>query len=168
MSKPKKFQVSYPKRCNGCHRKQSCDLKGATLSGIFLDCKSFYHVFCDLEENCRIPYGDDEAMQKYDEESEAGVKPFLTPPLVVNGMLSAELALKYLTFKEVGTFDCVHEIDTLFYALPPNHLVPLSELLKKNACQNDDTLRFCVSQIPELFTKWRYFSKVILLHTQAL
>ena len=49
-----------------------------------------------------IPY---RAPGEYDEDYINGKRPFLTPALVTNGILAAELALKYLTKLETGSFE---------------------------------------------------------------
>ena len=100
---------------------------------------------------------DSEKMKKYHEESDAGKIPFLTPAMVTNGVLAAELALKALTLKETGTFDCVHNICNLFYALPDIPKAALSSKIKEQAHQNDETLKTNLETISNFFVEWRYF-----------
>lgn len=125
--------------------------------GILLDCKAFYFVFCDLEERCRIPWNDPVKMQKYDEDYINGKRPFLNPALVTNGILAAELALKYLTKLETGSFEYTHNIDKLFYSLPQVHRDCLSTMIKEKAHQNDKTLKTNLETIKNFFMDWRYF-----------
>lgn len=144
---PKKYEIKKPSKCHSCDMVSDCEYlkllfqKPFDATGIILDCKAFYIVFCELEERDRIPLGNPEKMKQYHEETDAGRRPYLTPAMVTNGVLAAELALKALTLKETGTFDCVHEIDKLFYALPEDHKTALSAVLKEKIHQNDETLK---------------------------
>lgn len=159
---PKKYEIKQPKRCQSCDKAVDCEFlkhlyqKPYDVSGVLLDCKAFYIVFCELEERCRIP-DDPEEKKRYHEESDAGKRPFLTPAMVTNGVLAAELALKALTLRETGTFDCIHDLDKLFFALPDNHREALSSLIKEKAHQNDMTLKTNLNTISNFFQKWRYF-----------
>lgn len=159
---PKKYEIKQPKRCQSCDKAADCEFlkllfqKPYDASGVLLDCKAFYIVFCELEERCRIP-DDPEEKKRYHEESDAGLRPYLDPAMVTNGALAAELALKALTLKETGTYDCIHDLDKLFYALPETHKTALSSLIKKKACQNDATLKKNLETISLFFQKWRYF-----------
>ena len=112
---PKKYEIKQPKRCQSCEKTADCEFlkllfqKPYDASGVLLDCKAFYIVFCELEERCRIP-DDPGEKKRYQEESDAGKRPFLTPAMVTNGVLAAELALKALILRETGTFDCIHDV----------------------------------------------------------
>lgn len=128
-----------------------------TPAGVLLACKAFYIVFCELEERCRVPHGDQEAMRRFYEETDVERRPFLAPALVTNGVLSVELALKALTLRETGSFECIHYLDELFYSLPDIHLSALSSLIKEKAHQNDVTLRENLVMIRNCFVEWRYF-----------
>ena len=158
----KKYENKQPKICQSCDKAANCEFlkllhqKPFDASGVLLDCKAFYIVFCELEERCRIP-DDPEKKKQYHEESDAGKRPFLTPAMVTNGVLAAELALKALTLREPGTFDCIHDLDKLFYALPDNHRNALSSLIKEKAHQNDVTLKTNLETISNFFQEWRYF-----------
>lgn len=160
---PKKYEIKSPSKCKTCDKSSDCDFlkskfeKPFDASSIILDCKAFYIVFCELEERCRIPFGDQEKMKKYNEETEAGKRPFLTPAMLTNGVLAAELALKALSLKETGTFDCIHAIDKLFYALPDAYKYAISEKLKEQTHQNDETLKSNLTTIRDFFVDWRYF-----------
>lgn len=158
----KKYEIMQPKMCDNCNKAADCSFlkymfqKPYDVSGILLDCKAFYIVFRELEERCRIP-DDLEEEKRYHEESDAGKRPFLTPAMVTNGVLAAELALKALTLRETGTFDCIHDLDKLFCSLPPVHKAALSDILKKKTHQNDATLKANLETISSFFQKWRYF-----------
>lgn len=159
---PKKYEIKQPKRCQSCDKAADCNFlkllfqKPYDASGVLLDCKAFYIVFCELEERCRIP-DDPEEKKRYHEEFNAGKRPFLTPAMVTNGVLAAELALKALTLRENGNFDCIHDLDKLFDGLPPVHKVALSDLVKKKTHQNDATLKKNLETISNFFQEWRYF-----------
>ena len=159
---PKKYEIKQPKRCQSCDNAADCDFlkllfqKPYDASGVLLDCKAFYIVFCELEERCRIP-DDPEEEKRYHEESDAGRRPYLTPAMVTNGVLAAELALKALILREAGTFDCIHDLDKLFYALPEEHRETLSSLIKEKSHQNDATLKTNLKTIGNFFQEWRYF-----------
>lgn len=159
---PRKYEIKQPKMCQTCDKAADCDFlkllfqKPYDASGVLLDCKAFYIVFCELEERGCIP-DDPEEKKRYHEESDAGKRPFLTPAIVTNGVLAAELALKALTLGETGTFDCIHDLDKLFYSLPDNHRGALSCLIKEKAHQNDATLKTNLETISNFFQEWRYF-----------
>ena len=159
---PKKYEIKQPKRCQSCDKAADCEFlktlfqKPYDASGVLLDCKAFYIVFCELEERCRIP-DDPEEKKRYHEESDVGKRPFLTPAMVTNGVLAAELALKALTLKETGTFDCFHDLDKLFYSLPENHRDALSNQIKEKAYQTDATMKTNLETISNFFQEWRYF-----------
>ena len=173
---PRKFEIKQPERCKSCDKADKCDFlthlfqKPFDASGVLLDCKAFYIVFCDLEERCKIPFDDPEKLRQYDEEAEAGKHPFLTPALVTNGVLAAELALKALTLKETGTFDCIHDLDKLFYSLPDVHKNALSATIKEKAHQNDamHMPRIPAGRSKQSFTAgWRRVSAVRVLRRMA-
>ena len=161
--RPKKYEIKKPAKCDSCDKADNCDFLKRLFqapfdaSGVILDCKAFYIVFCELEERCHVPYDELEKEQQYDEECEAGKHPLLTPAMVTNGVLAAELALKALTLKETGTFDCIHDLDKLFDALPDVHKTALSVEIKEKAHQNDTTLKTNLIIIGNFFEKWRYF-----------
>lgn len=154
---PRKYKITYPDKCINCNNKDTCSFNEVTAHGILLDCKAFYLVFCELEERCYVPFDNPEKMELHIDQYLAGKNDFLHPALVTNGILAAELAMKYLAFIEEGTFDCTHEIDHLYYALPNIHKDALSDLLKAKTYQNDDTLRLNLKQIRNHFVDWRYF-----------
>ena len=159
---PKKYEIKQPKKCQSCDNAADCEFpkllfqKPYDASGVLLDCKAFYIVFCALEKRCRIPH-DPEEEKRYHEEADAGRHPYLTPAMVTNGVLAAELAMKALTLKETGAFDCIHDLDKLFYALPEKHKMALSSLIKEKAHQNDATLKTNLETISNFFQEWRYF-----------
>lgn len=159
----KKYRIKQPEICQKCAKVADCKFlkqlfqKPYDASDVLLDCKAFYIVFCKLEERCRIPFGDSEKMKQYHEESDAGERPFLTPAMVTNGVLAAELALKALILKEKGTFDCIHDLYDLFYALPEEHKVTLTSLIKEQSHQNEETLESNLETIKDFFPDWRYF-----------
>lgn len=160
---PRKYEIKEPRKCKSCDKASDCEYlkllfqKPFDASGVLLDCKAFYIVFCELEERCRVPFGDPEKMKRYHEETDTGKRLFLTPAMVTNGVLAAELALKALTLKETGTFDCTHNIDELFYALPDPHQTALSASLKEKTHQNNVTLKINLETISNFFVDWRYF-----------
>ena len=158
----RKYQIKMPKKCLRCNKAAECDAlksmfqKTFDVSRILLDCKAFYIVFCELEERCRVPFGDSEKMKLYHEETESGKRPYLVPAMVINGVLAAELALKALTLNEKGTFECIHCLDKLFYALPDVHKNALSSLIKDKSHQSESTLKTNLEGISNYFIDWRY------------
>lgn len=162
-SKPHKHEIKQPKKCSNCTKAADCEFlkllfqKSFDVNSVLLDCKAFYTVFCELEERCRIPFENPEKMKEYHEETNTEKRPFLTPAMITNGVLAAELALKALTLRETGSFDCIHNLDKLFYGLPLVHKVALSDLVKKETHQNDATLKTNLETISNFFQEWRYF-----------
>ena len=151
------------KKCTDCKQLEQCrrNRQSLTTKEIVLDCEGFYYLFKKLEEFEQHPIFDGD-LKKYEdtiavyEEKHMGV-PFLSPPLVVNGALAAELALKFLIFKENGEFDCIHNLQKLFEQLPICHKTALSEMIYRQAHQNEETLSMNLSNIANLFEDYRYF-----------
>lgn len=150
-------------KCYSCKHLEQCrnGNRLLTTKEIIIDCEGFYYIFKELEEFEKIPVlvGDtekDNATLLAYERKHDGI-PFLSPPLVVNGALAAELALKFLIFKENGEFECIHNLQRLFEVLPNCHKIPLSGMICKQAHQNEETLRYNLSNIANLFEDFRYF-----------
>lgn len=99
--------------------------------------------------------GVQEAAGSY-EEKHKGV-PMLTPPLIANGTLAAELALKFLIFKKKGEYECGHHLLSLFNQLTEPHRTVLTERICKEAHQNETTLTENLNKISNLFEDFRYF-----------
>ena len=165
MAKKRKFDgVPFtPKtKCIGCEHLDDCRNRdqSATTKCILLECESFYYVFKELEKFEKRPFYDgntakyEETLLAYEKKHE-GV-PMLTYPLVVNGAFAAELALKFLIFKENLKFDCIHSLYELFYQLPSKHKDTLTEIIYTQAHQNAETLKFNLSNIANLFEDFRY------------
>ncbi len=77
---PRKYETQKPQKCQNCDKASNCETlrqMSYDASGILLDCKEFYIVFCELEERCRVPFDDQDAMDRDNEEYLAGKKPFL-------------------------------------------------------------------------------------------
>lgn len=149
-------------KCLGCKQLEQCksNNQSLTVKAIVLDCEGFYYVFQKLEQFEQHPKFDGDLKKYKDaitvyEEQHMGV-PLLSPALVVNGTLAAELALKFLIFKENGEFDCIHNLQKLFEQLPACHKVALSEIIYQQAHQNEETLRMNLSDIANLFEDFRY------------
>lgn len=150
-------------KCLDCKQLEQCKSKDQSLTtkGIVLDCEGFYYVFKKLEQFEQHPKFDGDLESYEDAITAYGEKhmgaPFLSPPLVVNGALAAELVLKFLIFKENGGFNCIHNLQMLFEQLPTNHRTALSETIYQQAHQNKETLRINLSNIANLFEDYRYF-----------
>ena len=135
--------------------------KDFTAKEILIDCEGFYYVFKKLEIFEAYPRLDGDVekhkqdMAEY-EERHKGV-PLLTPPLVANGTLAAELALKYLVFKEKGEYERSHQLQFLFNQLTEPHKTALIERICKEAHQNETTLTENLNNISNLFEDFRYF-----------
>ena len=86
------------RKCENCEKRESCMQvdKDFIAKGILIDCEGFYYVFKKLEIFEAYPRLDGDVekhkqdMAEY-EERHKGV-PLLTPPLVANGTLAAELS----------------------------------------------------------------------------
>ncbi|MBC5747243.1 hypothetical protein H8Z78_05155 [Dysosmobacter sp. NSJ-60] len=166
MRRPKQFSgLSFlpMKKCSGCSRLDEC--KGTDLSPfaaklILWDCESFYFTFKQLEEMEKRPVFDGNLakhireMRQY-EASHRNI-PDLTSPLIVNGTLATELALKFLIYKENGTFDCIHDLKMLYEYLPEPHKTILTDCLCSQAYQSPETLEFQLTNIAKDFETFRY------------
>ena len=159
----KKYEIKALQRCEECDRAQDCQClkhlheRPYDASGVLLACKAFCTVFCELEERCRVPFDNSDAMRRFHEEMDAGKRPFLDPVLVTNGALAAELAMKALTLWETGSFECIHYLDELFFSLPNAHLDALPSLIKDKAHQDDETLEESLKMVRSFFVGWRHF-----------
>lgn len=149
-------------KCRNCKHLEQCRNRdnSYTAKNILIDCEEFYYIFKKLEEFERLPAFDGnvekhaEEMLAYEEKHE-GV-PFLTSPLIVNGALAAELALKSLIFMENAEFECIHNLQRLFEQLPDRHKIPLSEMIYRQAHQDEETLNSNLHRISNLFEVFRY------------
>ncbi len=163
MTRKCQIQQQIPRKCYDCDKATNCiflqkiEEKPYDVSGIILDCKAFYTVFCELERRIcgSFEYPDD--MSEYHEQKDLENRPYLTPAMITNGVLAVELALKALIFKDNGEFDCVHDIKRLFNSLPQLDKDTLSRILKEKTHQNDETLQTNLEIIKDFFEKWRYF-----------
>lgn len=166
MRKTRKFYgntFALKNKCENCPQKGDC-IKGDkvfTSKEILVDCEAFYYVFKKLEEFDTHPRLDgDVEKHKHDmieyEEKHKGV-PMLTPPLIANGTLAVELALKFLVFKEKGEYECGHHLCFLFNQLTEPHKTVLTERICKEANQNETTFIENINNISNLFEDFRYF-----------
>ena len=166
MRRPKQFSgLSFPsmKKCSECSRMSECEDTGLSSFAeklILWDCESFYFTFRRLEEMEKRPVFDGNLekhireMRQY-EASHRNI-PDLTSPLIVNGTLATELALKFLIFKENGAFDCIHDLKMLYENLPEAHKTILTDRLCSQAHQSPETLEFQLTNIAKDFETFRY------------
>lgn len=155
-----KFEY-YPKskeECIECPDRDKCDTQTSHL--ILVDCKSFYYTYNLLEPYNRMPEltGNEEQqkeiIERYFEEHKK--HPTLLFPWIVNGALAAELALKFLTFRETQSFKTTHNLRELYRELPTIHKSELLERLKTQAHQNEETLTQNLKTFAEAFVCFRY------------
>ena len=159
-------------KCTACEHLEQCrnSDNSLTIKLMVLECESFYYLFKQLEGFEKLPTLDEnegknlETIDDYVKRHEN--IPSLTSPFVVNGALAAELALKFLIFKEMGSYECIHNLQRLFEQLPDCHKNVLTEMIYKQAHQNEETLKFNLSNISNLFEDFRYsFGKEHLGYT---
>lgn len=149
-------------KCAACEHLEQCtnSNNSMTIKLMVLECESFYHLYKQLEEFEKMPTLC-ESLEKSQEIIDDYVKrhediPSLRSPLVVNGALAAELALKFLIFKEMGSYECIHNLHSLFEQLPDCHKNALTEMIYKQAHQNEETLKINLTNISNLFEDFRY------------
>lgn len=150
--KPTKFIPKKPKKCESCN-KTDCefDLSEYTEASIAGECKIYYDLFLELEERSKLlqrKHADD----KYE--------PNLMGPAIMIGSFAAELSLKLLLFIGNGQFDCIHNLEKLFYDLPDKEKNELSTRLKTEVNLDDNSLRNCIKQVANNFEYWRYFFEI--------
>jgi hypothetical protein len=159
-------------KCIGCEHLEQCKNSdnSLTIKLMVLECERFYYIFKQLEAFEKFPVlgesveKNQEIVNNFKKQHE-GI-PSLTSPLVVNGALAAELALKFLIFKEVESYECIHNLQLLFEQLPDCHKNALTEIICEQAHQNDETLKFNLANISNLFEDFRYsFGKEHLGYT---
>lgn len=144
-------------KCAVCEHLEQCrnSDNSLTIKRMALEWESFYYFFKQLEECEKLPTLSEnkdkniEAIDDYIKRRE-GI-PTLTSPLVVNGALAVELALKFLIFKEMGSYECIHNLKCLFEQMPGCHKNALTEIICEQAHQNDETLKFNLTNISRLF-----------------
>lgn len=149
-------------KCATCEQFEQCHNRNNILTGrqMVVVCEGFYYLFKRLEEFDKLPaFGESieknqEFMDEYERQHE-GI-PSLRSPLVVNGALAAELALKFLIFMEKGSYECIHNLQHLFEQLPNCHKDVLTEMIYKQAHQNKETLKVNLANIANLFEDFRY------------
>ena len=118
--------------CSSCPEKEACEK--CIADGILIGCKSFYYVFRYLDEETRMPvYTGDQ--KQYETAIDDYIKkraeqPCLQIPKWTNGAFAAELALKYLYFREKRRYGGIHGLYELFYGLPEIHNVELVNRIK--------------------------------------
>lgn len=144
-------------KCAVCEHLEQCrnSDNSLTIKRMALEWESFYYFFKQLEECEKLPTLSEnkdkniEAIDDYIKRRE-GI-PTLTSPLVVNGALAVELALKFLIFKEMGSYECIHNLKCLFEQMPGCHKNALTEIICEQAHQDDETLKFNLTNISRLF-----------------
>lgn len=173
MSSKRKFtgiSFALKSQCDVCEYRKKCEEgnNSLTVKMIILECESFYYLFKQLEEFEKLPFlvlsENKETIDDYKKRHEG--MPSLTLPFVENGAFAAELALKFLIFKEKGSFDCTHNLQCLFEQLPDCHKNVLIEMICEQAHQNKETLKLNLANISNLFEDFRYaFGKEHLGYT---
>ena len=152
------------KKCLECSRLNECqnsDSSSFTAKEILIDCEAFYFAFKCLEEIEKRPVLNGnlgeytETVRGYNEMHKS--LPNLTPPFVANGTLAAELALKFLIFKETAAFDCIHNLKKLYEQLPEQHKTVLTDRICSQSHQNIQSLDFQLTNIANHFEDFRYF-----------
>ena len=101
------FLLHLKEKCRNCEHLERCRIgrNSLTTKEIVIYCEGFYYIFRKMEEFEQRPMFDGN-VEKYREETFAYEKkhegvPLLTSPLIVNGALAAELALKFLMQKKI-------------------------------------------------------------------
>lgn len=144
-------------KCAVCEHLEQCrnSDNSLTIKRMALEWESFYYFFKQLEECEKLPTlseNKDKNIETIDDyiKRREGI-PTLTSPLVVNGALAVELALKFLIFKEMGSYECIHNLKCLFEQMPGCHKNALTEIICEQAHQDDETLKFNLTNISRLF-----------------
>ena len=122
-------------KCVVCEHFEQCrnSDNSLTIRIMVLECESFYYLFKQLEKFEKLPTlseNEDKNLETIDNyiKRHEGI-PTLTSPFVVNGALAVELALKFLIFKEKGSYECIHNLQRLFEQLPDCHKDALAEII---------------------------------------
>lgn len=145
--------------CSSCPERKACEK--CIADGILIDCRGFYYVFCYLDEETRMPvYPGDQTqfeatIDDYFDKNAARLG--LHMPKWTNGAFAAELALKYLYFRENERYGDIHGLYELFYGLPEIHQVELVNRIKRDAHQSDESMEEQLKFISNAFVKSRYF-----------
>ena len=131
----------------------------ATTEGIMENCSSFYYVFCKLEENTKIPHGDETAMKKFIEKKKNEKIldiPNLKVAEVVNGAMAFELALKYLYCIETAQYIRGHNLLDLFDKLTVTDKKEILNNILIKTHHDENTFRHNLKLLSNSFHDWRY------------
>lgn len=119
MSPKRKFTgvpfIPKPK-CAACEYLEQCkdSNNSMTIKIMVLECESFYYLFKQLEEFEKL-----HTLEENEEKNLEAIDDYmtwhenissLTSPLVVNDALAVELALNFLIIKEMGSYECIHNL----------------------------------------------------------
>lgn len=145
--------------CNQCKRKESCQDELAYL--ILGDCKSFYYVYCWLNQENKIPIAHN-SQENFDAEIEHYLEKCMSRPVLsfteyTNGAFAAELALKFLFAREHQSYAKLHDLAELFHYLPTIHKTELLHRLKTQAHQSEKTIEDQLPGFSNAFVKSRYY-----------
>lgn len=145
--------------CKHCPNKNTCSdinkcdesMKRITRDSILDECEGFYKVFKQLLPICFLKT----------DIAEIGLKQFkenhkYSAPCMVNGALAAELALKYLIFRDTFTFATCHSLSNLYEMIPAKDKNALDTLLSKGERLPDKTVQESIIDLKDHFVEWRY------------
>jgi hypothetical protein len=156
MSRNKNFKLNCKDKTTNCET-SNCSLANITAKGILFEASAFYKIYRLLENENRIPFEDEKAMDEFYAKRMQDDYVDMKVVEIVNGALAVELALKYLTFKENKTFKQIHNLDTLYNDLPEPHKSVLKSKIFTQAHQDEIALNKSLKAIANSFEDWRYF-----------
>lgn len=145
--------------CSECQWSNSC--QEATIQAILSDCKSFYYVYCWLDQESKMPVNNGN-QEQFDEKIDRYIKklaaqPNLMIPKCTNGAFAVELAMKFLYAREHKSYDNIHNLKDLFQHLPEIHKDELLDRIKIQAHQTEETIEAQLPFFSDAFVRSRYF-----------
>lgn len=144
--------------CKSCDIKENCDLQ--INHQILEDCRGFYYTYRLLLDESIHPYfthTKEEFMEKVERNVDKCDQPLLFYVILTNGAVAAELAMKYLIFRNKHDFKEYHRLDLLFEDLLPTDQKEILSKIKYQTGTNDESFKKALKTFSETFVKARYF-----------
>ena len=147
--------VSY---CDACPNQEDCNLQ--TCFQILQASKGFFYAYELLLANSHYPWfshSEEEFAERRERNLEKLDQPSLLYAIATNGAMSAELALKYLTYRENHDFLETHKLDHLFNGLPQEDRNEILLRIEQQTGTGSKVFIKTLIGFSDVFTEARYF-----------
>lgn len=143
--------------CTSCEMYGDCELQ--TSYQILEASKAFFFAYELLLDNSHYPWfahSHEEYEIRWGKNKDKLGQPSLLFTIATNGAMAAELALKYLTFREQHSFVQTHKLDQLFGNLPPQDKAEILRRLEQRTDTCEEVLMKTINIFSDVFTEARY------------